>query len=640
MNKNRTLRKTIPFVIAMAIALTLLSGFAMTADAAAPNISVSNEAELVSAVNNAPADPVSYTIALISDIEMTDALTIPGGKNIVLISGKGGPFSLFGADDIETIHVYGKLTLGTTDLDGIIVTHKAGDYGNGVEVGNHNGDSGVLIMNSGEITENAATNPDGTASGGGVVVYDGLFKMYGGTISNSSAIMEGGGVTLSSKATFEMYGGTITNSRGSNVELWGVFRMYDGEIVGNNLHGRGVNILDSGLFEMYGGTIADHEYSGGVRISGKFALFEMYGGTIENNTAGGTGGGVFVREGTFKMYGGTIAGNNVYNLYGNESGGGVSVNSPYTSSSHSSFEMYGGTIVGNNAKYGGGVAVHYAPHTSGSHEWVSFEMYGGTIEENYARESGGGVWVPDTNRNFSVFKIPADAVGVVFSNNFAAGAYDRDPADDDAYAMYILGDVTWSDPFTQGYNNFDVSYGVGTPLTFNTLFFEVNADDDDVKGLISDSKPILFDKPFGKLPALKRDGYVLTGWFTEAEDGEEITSSTIVPEAEDYVVYAQWTEYVDTGGDGDGKDSGSGFGQAVIVNNINDDKNDNKPDQNNSVTDKKPAPPVMGTPGGDSADSQNTSTGGMRGALFWVMVLLTAPAIAAGFIFYKNKGKV
>jgi len=69
MNKNRTLRKAIPFVIAMAIALTLLSGLAMTADAAVPDITVSNDDELFMAVLTAPAGPAPYTIALNNDIE-------------------------------------------------------------------------------------------------------------------------------------------------------------------------------------------------------------------------------------------------------------------------------------------------------------------------------------------------------------------------------------------------------------------------------------------------------------------------------------------------------------------------------------------------------------------------------------------
>ncbi|MCL2863300.1 MAG: InlB B-repeat-containing protein [Methanimicrococcus sp.] len=497
MNKNRTFRKTTLFAIAMAIALIFLSGFAMTAyaAAAAPDAAVSNAAELIGAVNAAPAGPVSYTIALKNDIELTGTLTIPVGKNIILISEKGGPFKLIGAENYDTITVLGKLTLGTTDLDGIIVTHietqNDGRGGSGVLVET----AGLLIMNSGEISGNIGNKMHyGDFSGGGVYVsYEGFFEMYGGTIENNNASFGGG-----------------------------VFVAYLG-------------------------------------------IFQMYGGKISDNTAFNEGGGVFVADG-------------------------------------------------------------------------SFEMYGGTIANNIAQKVGGGVFLYALN----LFKVPADAVGVVFSNNSAAGAYDRDPKDDGTYATYIVGDVTWSDPFTQGYNNYDIGYKVGTPLVFYTLSFDANAGDDDVKGLMSADKPILFNKPHGILPELSRDGYVFEGWFTEAEGGEKVNPSTIVTTAGDFVLYAQWTVYVDTGGGsgngGNGGNSGSGFGQAVITENSKNEQNENG--QNDSGSHKKTSAPPKETPGGDSKDTPNTNTGSIRGALFWVIVLLAALAIAARFIIYKNKNKV
>ncbi|MCL2550246.1 MAG: hypothetical protein FWE78_04900, partial [Methanimicrococcus sp.] len=201
MNKNRTLRKTLPFVIAMAIALTLLSGFALTAYAAAPDAAVSNEAELVGAVAAAPAGPASYTIVLKNDIELTDSLVIPSDKNIILISGEGGPFALIGAGGRDTIIVEGGLILGTTDLDGIIVTHKKGETGGGVFVD----DGGVLIMNSGKISDNTINTPFG--SSGVYVGFGGSFEMSGGVISKNTAIMSGGGVFVESGGSFEMSGG-------------------------------------------------------------------------------------------------------------------------------------------------------------------------------------------------------------------------------------------------------------------------------------------------------------------------------------------------------------------------------------------------------------------------------------------------
>ncbi|MCL2863297.1 MAG: InlB B-repeat-containing protein [Methanimicrococcus sp.] len=595
MNKNGTFKKTIPFVIAMAIALTLLSGLAMTAYAAAPDITVSNEAELIGAVNTAPAGPISYTIALINDIELTDTLDIPAGKNIILISEKDDPSSIIGVHRQKIISVQGKLTLGTTDLNGIILTFHKDENGTGVYVDS----DGVLIMNSGKISG----NPKKGSFGSNVNVSGGVFEMYGGTIENNNAYI-GGGVYVDNDGVFEMYGGTIANNSaffGGGVSISdGSFEMYGGKIEDNkaDYDGGGVFVAYAGSFEMYGGKIEDNKavYGGGVHIFDGF--FEMYGGKIEDNKADSGGGGVHISDGSFEMYGGKIEDNKA----DYSGGGGVSV-------STGSFEMYGGTIANNIAQEnGGGVRVSFG----------SFDLYGGTIANNIAQMNGGGVYL----YYYEQFTIPADAVGVVFSNNSADGAYDRDSWDDDLYAMQIVGDVTWSDPFTQGYNNYDIGYVYGALLEFYTLSFDANAGEDDVKGLMSADKPILFNKPHGILPELSRDGYVFAGWFTEAGGGEKVNPSTIVTMADDFVLYAQWTMYVDTGGDR-GKDSGSGFGQAFIAEN-------NITEQNNSGSGKtpaSPAPPSKGTSGGDLEDTPNTSTSGMRGGLFGTAVLLTAPAV-------------
>ncbi|MCL2863296.1 MAG: InlB B-repeat-containing protein [Methanimicrococcus sp.] len=707
MNKNGTFQKTIHIAIAIAVALTLLSGFAMTAYAAAPDITVSNEAELIGAVNAAPAGPAPYTIALKNDIELTDTLTIPVGKNILLINGDGGPFSLIGAEDRNTILVKGKLTLGTTNIDGIIVTHKTGEDGRGVYVDN----GGVLIMNSGEISGNSVK----ATSGGGVYVHSsGVFEIYGGTIANNSVTMEdsfimsGGGGGVYTESNFEMAGGTITNNTvtmsdgmlvinggGGGVFVNQSFTMTGGAITNNTFTMVGLDLIiggGGGVFAkniiitdgmisnnnafygggvsseirvtMNGGTIENNiaSHGGGVfatnftmtdgMISNNVAInngenalvtgigygggvfaevdFIMTGGTIENNTAA-VGGGAVVTK--LVMTGGTIANNTAIGGYAGFGGGVAKL-------SNGASIMKGGTITNNTASYGGGLYVF------NNYTTMNFTMTGGTISDNVALANGGGVWINNANQSLSHFVIPADAVDVVFSNNRAYDAYHRDPADDDAYAMYIAGDVTWSEPFTQGYNNYDISYAIGEPLP--CVSFDTNAGDDTVKGLIFARTLLHFEEPYGKLSELSRDGYTFEGWFTEAEGGEKVVPSTVIMNAASHVLYAQWTEIIGGGDGGDGgdsgdsgdTDSGSGFGQAVIVNS-NDDKNvNNNTEQNNSGSDKKPAPPAKGTNGGDSADSQNTSTGGIRGALFWVMVLLTAPAIAAGFTFYKNKGKV
>ena len=118
--------------------------------------------------------------------------------------------------------------------------------------------------------------------------------------------------------------------------------------------GRGVYVFNrSTTFNMYGGSIADNnmvtddyvgndEIGGGVYIADDGATFNMYGGTICGNTAGSSGGGVYMGEKTnFNMYGGAICGNTATRNFG----GGVCA---YKSSK---FYMSGGGIyISDSAK--------------------------------------------------------------------------------------------------------------------------------------------------------------------------------------------------------------------------------------------------------------------------------------------------
>jgi hypothetical protein len=81
---------------------------------------------------------------------------------------------------------------------------------------------------------------------------------------------------------------------------------------------------------------------------------------------------------------------------------------------------------------------------------------GGKISDNTAINNGGGVWV-DAENLYKLFVFE----GVVFENNQALVAYNRNPADDQLYNTQIAKKVTWTTPFTQGYNNYDISYTNG-----------------------------------------------------------------------------------------------------------------------------------------------------------------------------------
>jgi len=121
------------------------------------------------------------------------------------------------------------------------------------------------------------------------------------------------------------------------------------------------------------------------------------------------------------------------------------------------FSMSDGVISGNQAVWCGDVLSGYGGGVYIAGDGV-FELCGGKISDNTALVNGGGVGVVDVAGLAKVFV----ADGVIFSNNSASVAYNRDSSHDTIYYSNIGSRVTWTYPFTQGYNNYDISYTNGS----------------------------------------------------------------------------------------------------------------------------------------------------------------------------------
>jgi len=118
--------------------------------------------------------------------------------------------------------------------------------------------------------------------------------------------------------------GTIKNGctdyYGGAIYTYGELYLYGGTITECTALARGgaVCVMDDGVFEMYNGTICDCSSSSGGGVDCSAGTFHMYGGSIINNTAifnttytGGYGGGVYNFDApeSFHMHGGSITGN-------------------------------------------------------------------------------------------------------------------------------------------------------------------------------------------------------------------------------------------------------------------------------------------------------------------------------------------
>jgi hypothetical protein len=291
----------------------------------------------------------------------------------------------------------------------------------------------------------------------GALILDGIIVTHE---KDSTGNGVGHGVYVVNSGYLIMLNGEISGNTGSGVENWGTFEMQGGKISNNNVntgyYGGGVN-LRSGSFVMSGGEISGNTATngGGVHVSysGSLVSFSMTGGKITNNRAS-SGGGVYVSSvgtvsrGVFKMSGGEISNN-----HADDTGGGI-----YNSGD---FVMSGGTVSNNEAMHGGGIFNYDGSFTANS--YGDFTMTGGKIVNNVASENGGGIGVFSSADNVGLKRIHISDKAV-FSNNRASTAYSRDTADDELYNSHIGSRATWTSPFTQGYNNYDIEYTKGTSI--------------------------------------------------------------------------------------------------------------------------------------------------------------------------------
>ncbi|MCL2808269.1 MAG: putative Ig domain-containing protein, partial [Coriobacteriia bacterium] len=325
-----------------------------------------------------------FVIRITQSFVLRDAIDIPPGKNIVIMSDRNHTLTTNGSSGHFNVR-------GTLTMSGSLTLTESSYGSGGVRISK----GGTFTMYGGSITGNTA----GVHSFGGVLVEEGgSFVMRGGTISKNTTV-EGAGVRIVGRGSFVMYGGSITNNSAKGVASnnqsdpggcgggvgmsgGGTFTMHGGTISTNTSDGAGAGVyITDSAFTMHGGTIRDNASSstrsnlgdgGGVVVLGDSAKFTFNGGTISGNSATRIGGGLFVSNAaTSIMNGGTIKENTAI-----IQGGGVHVGNS------SSFTLKNGTISSNrSAAIGGGV---YSRGT--------FIIEGGTITNNRAETGGGGIF--------------------------------------------------------------------------------------------------------------------------------------------------------------------------------------------------------------------------------------------------------
>jgi len=380
----------------------------------------------------------------------------------------------------------GVFNLGTfTMTGGYITDNTTAGVGGGVL------NRGDFIMKGGEISDNTSTESGGAGVANGTgSLRTGNFHMHGGVISGNTAVLfgAGGGIENASTQDFIMFGGRIENNHangGGGVfnRMGSTFVMEGGEIVGNdasNIHGSGGGISCQGTFIMRGGAIRNNTTNGGGGgIIKGWGDFIMEGGEISGNVAVGSGGGVILTNWspTFTMHDGIISGNQ------GAWGGGVVNNNGNT------FTMFGGVIKDNVATVTDGGGVHNAgafimhngiisgnttvASGGGINNLGSFTMNSGEISGNIAQNNGGGILISNINTlTQSQLNIGASAV---FANNSAGTSQARNPAYEAAYYQHIHA-TQWTQPFTQGFNNYDIGFSIWRPFQAVSIQVDMSQD--------------------------------------------------------------------------------------------------------------------------------------------------------------------
>jgi fimbrial isopeptide formation D2 family protein/uncharacterized repeat protein (TIGR02543 family) len=341
---------------------------------------------------------------------------------------------------------------------------------------------GNFTLSGGIISNNTAGDNDNEGYGGGIFnkPFLGLsFNMFNALILDNNSTYRGGGV-YSDVGVFNVFGdsrisGNIANDIGGGIYNYGTFSLYDGEISNNTAYSYdtprgGGGVYNGAYFSMFNGAIFNNTAVNGGGVYNFGNTFALSGGTIYNNTASTAGGGVY-NTGTSSIF--NASGGLIFENKANVAGGGVYLNSGnFTATdviiSDNTAELNGGGVylAGGSMKLSSS-AISNNIATDGGGVYMAgglVDLFSGLISDNTASDDGGGVWVAYVNMD-KLFVYD----GMIFSNNSASIAYDRNPIDDTIYYTQIEPLTVWTTPFIQGYNNYDISYTNGTPFTLYTV---------------------------------------------------------------------------------------------------------------------------------------------------------------------------
>ena len=115
-------------------------------------------------------------------------------------------------------------------------------------------------------------------------------------------------------------------------------------------------------------------------------------------------------------------------------------------------------------------------------------------------------------------------------------------ADDSGSLSYTFTEAGTYCCIIEGYNSIGLSYSSGVYVTVIDTGTEFTISFDANGGFCSTSKKsVTYGAAYGELPTPEKEGYSFSGWFTSADGGTEITSSSMVNITANQTLYAHWS---------------------------------------------------------------------------------------------------
>lgn len=376
--------------------------------------------------------------------------TVPGWGGGIAVWQKSGRVLQGGGqvtDNTATLGGGYAIVSGTVVLGGnaLVSNNRATQRGGGAYL---EAEFATLTQLNGTIFNNIADS-----DGGGVTVLSGLYAQRAGDVISNSALNTGGGVSVDSGGNYQLWNGRVlsnTAAQGGGVSvLFGTAVMSGGVVVGNQASQGGGVFIAAGLLDVNNaGAITDNNASSGGGVFVQGGQFNLRGGKIARNVAG-NGGGIYLQSaasGLIQTDG--LIENNQSN---GGSGGGLYVET-------GSALLTGGQYSRNTAYLqGGGIASVYGSLQLGG----SLQILDNVVNP-VSFGAGGGVAVMSGTATLSN--------GVIISGNRVNGAFTTYGGGLYAYAPIVITGVRFISN-TSGFEGGGVYLGgVDEARVVNSLF--------------------------------------------------------------------------------------------------------------------------------------------------------------------------